>query len=816
MPGLPVKRELVMGLVLVVFLLLGLHAYNFVRLDAGQLAASVEPVLERARAISERAHPDYQDLSLARLAPNPHNGPFYRFDDNLHQAKVVGPQPKVSLEEDLVIDGFEFDDPAAKELAAADAATSPLVEQGMLRFLDHNGEDYLTNVKSLAIPKNDVGDILIRARTSRKGWMTLAWSKEERPTDIWRTRVDTPLVGDSTFHTYVINGRNVLGGGLGQDEKLTRVFLRPTNVAGSDIEIDFIRFLSRDSAYLSPNGVDYVAIGGEMRQALYMRPDQTLDWQVEIPTSNPVLEFGNGVVLDNRPTSFELVILNQERNGTLHAATIASADRWHDFRIDLARWAGQRVTVRFHVAGDAGNVGLWSSPLLHSRPQSRFNVIIVLEDALRADYLSTYGYELETSPHKTALMRDVGIQFDWAFSQATKTRASVPSLMTSLYPTTTGVWHAGDMLSSRYLTLAEIMRAQGFITASFLQNANAGPYVGAHQGFSELYEERIMGQATEEIVGQRVSSWLERHRGQNIFLYLHVIDPHGPYDPPAPFDSRYREVAGTGTPVKWRDDQDPSTIQEPTVEGRQRRYAGEIRHNDHVLTSLVHTLEELGIREDTLLIFLADHGEYMGEHGEWGHQPPGLMPVIRVPLMMIYPSRFKEPKRIADVVQLVDVMPTVLELAGIDRSELLLQGDSLISLIDGIEPERWRARLAISEEPHIMQKHRPCSCASLLSRDWHVISSTGLWPPNRDSPILPGIQTFVKTHVYAYRSDLKEQMPALSFLPDLYIRWLANDTISRLREADQTTWRKLTEGENVDLQVDPDTLEHLRGLGYVN
>ena len=115
-----------------------------------------------------------------------------------------------------------------------------------------------------------------------------------------------------------------------------------------------------------------------------------------------------------------------------------------------------------------------------------------------------------------------------------------------------------------------------------------------------------------------------------------------------------------------------------------------------------------------------------------------------------------------------------------------------------------------------MARYQPCSCASLLFRDWHVISSTWLWPADRDDPILPSVQTFVKTHVYQYRDDPKEPIPELTFLPDLYVRWLANDTVSSLREANQTTWRKLTEGEHVDLQVDPDTLEHLRGLGYVN
>jgi arylsulfatase len=816
MPKRYIARSLLVGCIFLVVAMLGLHAYNFVLLDPLQLATNAAPVLDRARAISDRAHPEYQNLALARLAPNPHNGPFYRFDDKLHQAKPAGPQPKVSVAEDLIIDGFEFDDPGANELVAADAGASPLVEQGMLRFIDHNGEDYLTNGKSLAIPRDDVGDILIRARTDHQGWITLAWSKEEQPSDIWWNRVDTPLVGDGTFHTYVINGRNVLRRGLGPDEKLMRVFLRPTNVAGSDIEIDFVRFLSRDSAYLSPNGVDYETLGGEMRQVLFMRPDQTLEWQLQVPKSSPVLEFGNGVVLDNRPIFFELEIASQGLNETLHAETIASADRWYDFRFDLARWAGQNVTVRLRVTGDAGNVGLWPSPLLHSSPRNRFNVIIVLEDALRADYLSGYGYELQTSPNKSALINEGGIQFDWAFSQATKTRPSVPSLMTSLYPTATGVWHRSDVLSSRFLTVAEIMRAQGFVTASFLQNGNAGPYAGLHQGFSEVYDERVMGQTTEEIVGQRVRAWLERHRDQNMFLYLHAIDPHGPYDPPSPYDSWFREVAGTGTPVERLDHLDTDGVQEVTFEGRQRLYAGEIRHNDHVLTTLVRTLEELGLREDTLLIFLSDHGEYLGEGGRWGHDPPSLLPVVHVPLMISYPRRFTQPQRIESAVQLIDVVPTVLELAGVERTELLLQGESLVDLIEGKDADRWRDRVVFVEEPWAMDKARPCSCASMMFRDWHVISSTWLWPADRTDPTLPGVQTFVKTHVYRYRNDPKELFPALTFLPDLYVRWLANDTVSSLREVNQTTWRKLTEGEEIDLQMDPDTLQHLRGLGYIN
>ena len=205
----------------------------------------------------------------------------------------------------------------------------------------------------------------------------------------------------------------------------------------------------------------------------------------------------------------------------------------------------------------------------------------------------------------------------------------------------------------------------------------------------------------------------------------------------------------------------------------------------------------------------------MCENGFWKHHPPGLMPVIHVPLMMTYPKRFKDAKRIEEVVQLVDVMPTVLELAGVDRHGLLLEGDSLIDLIERRDAERWRNRVAISEEPSTMDKQRPCPCASAVYQDWHVISSTWLWPP-RGRSFFPSLQAFAKIRVYEFRRDPIEESMLLSFLPDVYVRWVFSDLISELRDTNTTTWRKLTEGEGIDFQLDPRTLEHLKGLGYVN
>jgi hypothetical protein len=116
-----------------------------------------------------------------------------------------------------------------------------------------------------------------------------------------------------------------------------------------------------------------------------------------------------------------------------------------------------------------------------------------------------------------------------------------------------------------------------------------------------------------------------------------------------------------------------------------------------------------------------------------------------------------------------------------------------------------------------MHKQGPCRCASVVHGDWHVNSSTAAHPwISRAGRFLPGIIPFVNTRVYRFRDDPTERSALLPALPDLYVRWLAQDLFAQLQEANMITQRRLTAGENVDLQFDPDTLKHLRGLGYVN
>ena len=176
--------------------------------------------------------------------------------------------------------------------------------------------------------------------------------------------------------------------------------------------------------------------------------------------------------------------------------------------------------------------------------------------------------------------------------------------------------------------------------------------------------------------------------------------------------------------------------------------------------------------------------------------------------MLSYPKVFDTPRRIEESVQLVDAMPTILELASVDGSDLLMHGDSLVSLIQGTDQERWRKRITVSEEPMAMLRENPCACGSLFFGPWQLHGSRKGWPGRIQS-------TFVKSTVYRFRED--GVTPVASYLPDLYSRYLRQKILSKLITVNMQTWRKLTEGQQLDVyKMDPGTLEELRGLGYVN
>jgi arylsulfatase A-like enzyme len=367
------------------------------------------------------------------------------------------------------------------------------------------------------------------------------------------------------------------------------------------------------------------------------------------------------------------------------------------------------------------------------------------------------------------------------------------------------------------------MRGQGFATATFTQNIYAVHSSGLLQGFGTWYHFGKHEFRAEDMYGERLRQWIDTHKERNFFIYLHLADPHKPYDPPKPYDAWYRERPGT-TPVARDEVIDPEWVREPTVEGRRLLYSGEVRYNDHHFGGLLSMLDEFGLTDSTLIIVSADHGEDLGDHGAWGHTMPGYMQVIHVPLIMVYRDGLPQGRRIAQQVQLVDIMPTILDLAQIPKDNLLLQGHSLLPLIAGEGEEWWHDRLVVSE--HYINKDsvgKGAGWASLVYRKWHMLNSCYLVSKRADRLArwmrfrgLRGVHNrLFSMRVFDYIKDRGERHYLMSFLLDLPLRRRVTAVIDKLQKNNIKTWQAITQGKETRPDHSPSEADELRALGYL-
>ena len=804
---------IVLVVALVTFAIVGVA--NDRALGGAGFYSGLDELLKRAAAVRDAANPEYQAEVLGSLPVNPTTGPVQRLDDHMAEARIVEePARNDALAGFEHVFTYEFD--TADEMRSVADQIKPAVRDGVLVAENVKG-DYLRNARPIEIVTDDVGEIVVRARSTKGKHFSLAWSAKAQPDNPLRFRVDIPLIADGKFHNYSINARDVLHRGLDEGSTLHFLALQLSDVPGDRVEVDFIRFLSTHAKYMrKPREFAYETIAGQMRPVMSMLPRQTLEFSAHVPDQDPRLSFGTAVIGKQSRVRFAVQVVSGARTTELHNQTVDAPGAWHDASYDLRQWAGQDVALRLSVDGEFGSVGLWSSPTVYGRPVRPLRVMIVLEDALRADHLSVYGYGEKTSPFKEELLQSQGAVFQRARSNDNVTRTSLPSMMTSLLPSVTGVWGFADMLRPEFVTLAEVLRQQGFATGSFVQNSNAGPAAGLQQGFDVTADQTVRGPPENVLEGEPLWNWLRSNKDRNTFVYLHIVDPHGPYDPPPPYDEAYRKLPAVGQrPVKRDDSLDAEYIKAPTAESRVTLYDGQVRQNDAALRKFFAQLQAEGLFDDTFFVFTADHGEHLGERGSWGHHPPGYVQGIGVPLILYHKQRTPQQLRVEEPVQLLDVMPTILEFAGVDSSGMTMQGDSLIGLVEGRDPEYWASRVIASEEVINRDRVRDFRnrglrvMGSLFYGPWHFMSSRGFWPRRGVVP------ESLRLKVFNQAEDPQEFDERLRFFPDAYLRYRYTSGLNQLQRLGEEAHSRFRSTDETNYEFDPDTLEHLKALGYV-
>ncbi|MHC4720408.1 MAG: sulfatase-like hydrolase/transferase, partial [Planctomycetota bacterium] len=287
------------------------------------------------------------------------------------------------------------------------------------------------------------------------------------------------------------------------------------------------------------------------------------------------------------------------------------------------------------------------------------NVIVISIDTCRADHLSCYGYSRNTTPNIDAVAEEA-VVFDNVIAPVPLTLPGHASMLTGTNPPYHGVHDNYNYRLAPYnVTLAEILREQGYRTGAFVSAFVLDEKFGLNQRFDEYYDdyERAKddfdnGQIAGE-TSRLACEWLGKYKDERFLLFLHYYDPHFPYKPPEPFASEFAD----------------------------NPYGGEIAYADACIGRVIAKLKELGLYESALIIITSDHGEMLGEHGETTHSWFIYQSALKVPLMVRVPKGAGG-KRVDGLAGLVDIVPSICGYLGIEVPSRV-QGRDLSSYLRG-------------------------------------------------------------------------------------------------------------------------------------
>ena len=341
-------------------------------------------------------------------------------------------------------------------------------------------------------------------------------------------------------------------------------------------------------------------------------------------------------------------------------------------------------------------VGAWGQT---SVPQnSSPDVYLITIDTLRADHVGCYGYKQVETPALDALAAD-GVRFTQAFTHSPITNTSHATILTGLLPSVHGVTDFGVPLLPQHVTAAELLKAHGYQTAAFigaviLDSNTLAP--GLDRGF-DFYDnfpktdgrdaegknpngnnkerwDRVERRGMEVV--EHAEAWFDKHRDGPHFVWVHLFDPHDPYEPPPPFLQKYKD----------------------------HLYDGEIAYADSAVAHWIAFLKKAGVYDNAMIIVTGDHGEGLGEHGEDTHGLFLYDSTLHIPLLVKMPAKTAEAGHrqtgavIDAQVRTTDILPTILSATGV-AAPAELNGESLLPLVDGQTASSRRELFAETDYP---------------------------------------------------------------------------------------------------------------------
>jgi len=544
-------------------------------------------------------------------------------------------------------------------------------------------------------------------------------------------------------------------------------------------------------------------------------PKSQFSFDVQIP-SDGVLKFGIGIfktdgAVEGKSVKFAIDCLRKNQQNRLYETDFAAdarplRDQLIVERVDLGHLAGKRVTLVFSTAQETPEKvvpAFWINPVIIQPAPQNPKIILISLDTLRADHLGCCGYGRNTSPNLDALAKD-GVVLTHTYAQSSWTLPSHVSLLYSLNSASHQVYYADQKIDTSLPSLAEFLKNNGYQTYAMTSGGYVSRIFGFDDGFN-WYDEPLdkskdpLGQFEAETLCEYTSEWLKKNKDEQFFLFLHTYQPHGPYYCPSPWNEQFLEDDAQWHKMDltqfWASRGKDYAFHSAEIANIVSLYDGEIRYTDEKLIKpLINLLKAMNIYDETLICVTSDHGEEFYEHKGWLHGRTLYDESIRVPLIMKFPrSQFKE-TRIKTKCRLIDIMPTILDIASIEYDPHLIEGKSLMPMILGKEKDH---RSFISDLAH---QDVPAPCPALIASNRNDLKAI-ITKSKKE-----GIQNI---EVYDLQKDPGEQSDTVQD------HGKAIRDFVKMIDAYYRDKRKISRNIK-SIQMDKKQKEKLRALGYIH
>lgn len=569
-----------------------------------------------------------------------------------------------------------------------------------------------------------------------------------------------------------------------------------------------LRFLKGEQGFDAHPERTRIEVEGE---ALWMPADSVLQAVFEVPTA---ARFEGRLTVDagGRSGELEVVVTVTGDDGQVTEIARVAAPAGSTAEIDqpLDAWTGSTIALRALVTGSGPVAARWSqariaapevaraapfeqlirpSPVDIAGELGRPDVIIILLDAARADAFSPWG-----GPHPTPALERLaaeGTLFERALAPSSWTGQSVPAIMTGFYPETVGIRHWADGLSREVTTIAEMFGRSGYHTALWSQH----PIYSRGRTLARGFESNtFVGHADRERLPEPDELFVP---DKPSLAFVHLLPPHTPYEPPAPFMGQYSSwfTAEGESPVRngfpYKKDLDALS-----ADGRRYirdRYQENAVFADALVGRILERLEQAGRYDNSLIAVISDHGEAFLEHDEFLHASRLYWEFLEVPFVVKWPAAatgFRP--TVAESVSMVDLAPTLVSGLALTGAERGFQGRSLLPAV--FRGERTeRAHYAITRGDG--NPTRPPKRWIRLERDGWAL----LWSHLDDR-----VELYDLENDPTEQRDLAAERPthALLMLQELQMQYHFNRALLALGDTDAD-------------ELDPGLVEELKALGYL-